>query len=393
MTDSQSLRSRVCSIAARECKRMAANPMYALCMVVFPIAVMIFFTSLMREGQPEDMPVGVVDLDNTSFTRKLTQQLDAFQTTAITGHYRNFEEARLAMQHGDIYAFILYPKGTTDALLSSRQPSISFYYSYTSLTAGSLLFRDLKTISTLGSAAVGSATLKAKGLTSEQISTFLQPIRIDLHTIASPWVNCNVYLSTMLIPGCLLLFVFLITAYSLGTELKMSTAKELMAMAGDNPFVAIGSKLLPHFIINLAVFYIYLLYIYNVQAFPHDGGMGSILLLGFLSVTASMGFAIFLFGLFPSLRMSMSICSLWGVLSFSMVGTAFPTFAMDAPLQVLAQLFPLRHYFRLYQTCVFNGNPLADDMANIIALCAFALLPLAVMPLIRRTFSKFVYIP
>lgn len=393
MTDSQSLRSRVCSIAARECKRMASNPMYALCMVVFPIAVMIFFTSLMREGQPEDMPVGVVDLDNTSFTRKLTQQLDAFQTTAITGHYRNFEEARLAMQHGDIYAFILYPKGTTDALLSSRQPSISFYYSYTSLTAGSLLFRDLKTISTLGSAAVGSATLKAKGLTSKQISTFLQPIRIDLHTIANPWVNYNVYLSTMLIPGCLLLFVFLITAYSLGTELKMSTAKELMAMAGDNPFVAIGSKLLPHFIINLAVFYTYLLYIYNVQAFPHDGGMGSILLLGFLSVTASMGFAIFLFGLFPSLRMSMSICSLWGVLSFSMVGTAFPTFAMDAPLQVLAQLFPLRHYFRLYQTCVFNGNPLADDMANIIALCAFALLPLAVMPLIRRTFSKFVYIP
>ena len=393
MTDSQSLRSRVCSIAARECKRMASNPMYALCMVVFPIAVMIFFTSLMREGQPEDMPVGVVDLDNTSFTRKLTQQLDAFQTTAITGHYRNFEEARLAMQHGDIYAFILYPKGTTDALLSSRQPSISFYYSYTSLTAGSPLFRDLKTISTLGSAAVGSATLKAKGLTSEQISTFLQPIRIDLHTIANPWVNYNVYLSTMLIPGCLLLFVFLITAYSLGTELKMSTAKELMAMAGDNPFVAIGSKLLPHFIINLAVFYTYLLYIYNVQAFPHDGGMGSILLLGFLSVTASMGFAIFLFGLFPSLRMSMSICSLWGVLSFSMVGTAFPTFAMDAPLQVLAQLFPLRHYFRLYQTCVFNGNPLADDMANIIALCAFALLPLAVMPLIRRTFSKFVYIP
>ena len=116
----------MCSIAARECKRMAANPMYALCMVVFPIAVMIFFTSLMREGQPEDMPVGVVDLDNTSFTRKLTQQVDAFQTTAITGHYRNFEEARPAMQHGDIYAFILYPKGTTDALLSWRQPSRAF---------------------------------------------------------------------------------------------------------------------------------------------------------------------------------------------------------------------------------------------------------------------------
>ena len=161
--------SRILFIAKRECRRLIANPVYVLGMVVFPILVTVLFTSLMDEGQPEEMPVGVVDLDNTSFTRKLTRSLDAFQTTHIVARYPNVEEARKAMQQGTIYAFLYYPKGTTDALLSSRQPTISFYYSYTSLTAGSLLFRDLKTISTLGSAAVGSATLKAKGLTDAQI--------------------------------------------------------------------------------------------------------------------------------------------------------------------------------------------------------------------------------
>lgn len=367
--------------------------MYLLCMVVFPIFATIFFTSIMQEGQPEDMPVGIVDLDNTSTTRKLTHTLDAFQTTRIAAHYANFEEARQAMQRGDIYAFLLFPKGTTDQLLSSRQPTISFYYSYTSLTAGSLLFRDLKTISSLGSASVGSATLRAKGATTEQISTFLQPIKIDLHTVANPWVNYNVYLSTMLVPGCLLLFVFLITAYSLGMEIKQNTARELMASAGGNNIIAITGKMFPHFIVNLTVFYIYLLYIYNVQSFPHEGGIASILVLGLLSVMAAMGFAIFMFGLFPSLRMSMSLCSLWGVLSYSMVGTAFPTFAMDAQLQVLAQLFPLRHYFRLYQTCVFNGNAMFYDWQNIVALCIFASLPILVLPSIKKAFTKYVYIP
>ena len=168
--------------------------MYVLCMLVFPLMVTFLFTSLMDEGQPENMPVGIVDQDNTTFTRKLTHSLDAFQTTRIVARYASFEEARQAMQHGDIYAFLFFPEGTTDALLSSRRPTISFYYTYTSLTAGALLFRDLKTISTLGSAAIGQATLRAKGLTPEQIATFLQPIKVDLHTVSNPWVNYNTYL-------------------------------------------------------------------------------------------------------------------------------------------------------------------------------------------------------
>ena len=110
--------------------------MYVLCMLVFPLMVTFLFTSLMDEGQPENMPVGIVDQDNTTFTRKLTHSLDAFQTTRIVARYASFEEARQAMQHGDIYAFLYFPEGTTDALLSSRRPTISFYYTYTSLTAG-----------------------------------------------------------------------------------------------------------------------------------------------------------------------------------------------------------------------------------------------------------------
>lgn len=383
---------RILSIARRECRRLVANPVYVLCMLVFPVAVMFLFTSLMDEGQPENMPVGIVDQDNTTFTRSLTRSLDAFQTTRIVARYAGFDEARQAMQHGDIYAFLYLPQGTTDALLSSRRPTISFYYTYTSLTAGALLFRDLKTISTLGSAAIGQATLRAKGLTPEQIATFLQPIKVDLHTVSNPWVNYNVYLSTMLVPGCILLFVFLITAYALGQELKMQTSRQLMALSRGNAWVALTGKMLPHLAINLAVFFFYMWYVYAVLHFPHGGNLWHMLLLGVLTVLASMGFAVFMFGLLPSLRMSMSMCSLWGVLSFSMVGTAFPTFAMDAPLEVLAQLFPLRHYFRLYQTCVFNDNALVYDWPNIVALVVFALLPLLVVCRVKRAYNEYVYI-
>ena len=377
----------------RELLILRRNHIYRFCMVVFPILVMVFFTSMMDDGLPTSMPVGVVDLDNTSTTRALTRRLDGFQMSHVVAHYPSMTDARKAIQQNEIYAFLYIPKGTTDKLLASRQPKVSFYYSMTSLAAGSLLFKDLKTITTLGSAAVGQATLQARGFTDKQIQTLLQPIRIDLHQIANPWTSYNVYLTTMIVPGMIMLFIFLISAYSLGTELKFDSAKLWLRLANNNIMVALLGKFLPQTIIWLAIVYGYEYYVFYVLGFPHLGSPAMLVLLGLIQVLASQGFGIFAFGLMPSLRMSMSVCSLWAVLSFSMVGSAFPAMGMDAPLQSLTWLFPLRHYYMIYQICVFNGFPLLEAWFHFAALVAFTLLPWFVVSKIKNAMLTYVYIP
>jgi len=367
--------------------------MYRFCMVAFPVLVMFFFTSLMDDGLPTAMPVGVVDLDNTSTSRSLVQRLDAFQMSRVVAHYPSVSEARHAIQKNEIYAFLYIPKGTTDDLLASRQPKVSYYYSYTTLAAGALLMKDMKTISTLGSAAVGQATLRARGFTDAQIQTLLQPIRIDLHQIANPWTSYNSYLSTMMVPGMIMLFIFLISAYSLGNEVKFNSSKEWLALTDNNITLAMLGKFLPQTLIWLAIVYGYQIYVFYVLGFPHLGSPWMMVLLGLMQVLAAQGFGIFAFGLMPSLRMSMSVCSLWAVLSFSMAGSAFPVMGMDGPLQSLSWLFPLRHYYMLYQICVFNGYPLLEAWFHFAALAAFVLLPWPVVRKIKNAMLTYVYIP
>lgn len=362
-------------------------------MVIFPVLAIFFFTSLMHEGQPQDMPIGVVDLDNTTTSRELIRKLDAFQTSRVVARYQSVSEARQAIQRNEIYAFMYIPRGTTDKLLAARQPEISFYYSLTSLSSGALLFRDMKTISTLGSAGVAMATMTAKGFTPEQIQAFLQPITIDLHQISNPWTNYNIYLSTTLVPGVIMLFIFLITPYSIGTELKFNRSKHWIATSGDNIAVAVAGKILPQTLIFMAIMCCYMYYVFGILDFPHPGGTARLVMLSVLSVAASQGFGIFLFGLMPSMRLSMSVCSLWAVLSFSMAGSAFPVMGMDGPLQSLAWLFPLRHYFMVYQITVFNGFPLLDAWFHIAFLVAFALLPLMVLGKLKNAMLNYVYIP
>jgi ABC-2 type transport system permease protein len=384
---------QIYEIMLRELLILRQNHIYRFCMVLFPILVIFFFTSLMDDGQPLNLPVGIVDLDNTSTSRSLSRKLDGFQMSKVVARYPSVAEARRAIQRNEIYGFLYIPKGTTDKLLASRQPKISYYYTYTSIAAGSMLMKDLKTVSTLGSAGLGQATMRAKGLTDAQIQTLLQPIKIDLHQIANPWTNYNAYLSTMMVPGIIMLFIFLISAYSIGTELKFATGKKWMEMADNNITVALLGKFLPQTIIWLAIVYGYEWYVFYHLGFPHLGSPWMLVLLGLMQVLASQGFGIFAFGLMPSLRMSMSVCSLWAVLSISMAGSAFPIMGMDAPLQSLSWLFPLRHYWMMYQTCVLNGFPLVETWFHFAAMAAFLLLPWLVVNKIKNAMLTYVYIP
>ncbi|MBQ9677827.1 MAG: ABC transporter permease [Prevotella sp.] len=377
----------------RELSILRHNHIYAFCMVVFPVLMIFFFTSIMDDGLPTDMPVGIVDLDNTTTSRSLTRRLDGFQMSKVVAHYPSVAEARRAIQRNEIYGFLYIPKGTTEKLLASRQPKVSYYYSYTTLAAGALLMKDMKTISTLGSAAVGQATMRAKGYTDQQIQAFLQPIKIDLHQIANPWTSYNTYLTTMMVPGAIMLFIFLVSAYSLGTELKFVTAKRWLSLADNNITVALLGKFLPQTLVWLAIVFGYEYYVFYHLQFPHLGSPWMLVLLGLMQVLAAQGFGIFAFGLMPSLRMSMSICSLWAVLSFSMAGSAFPVMGMDAPLQSLSWLFPLRHYWMIYQICVFNGFPLIEAWFHFAALAAFMLLPWLVVRKIKNAMLTYVYIP
>lgn len=84
----------------RECRRLVSRPLYLFCMVIAPLFCYIFFTTLMDSGLPKDLPAGVVDMDDSSTSRNIVRNLDAFSQTGVVAHYSNVTDARIAMQEG-----------------------------------------------------------------------------------------------------------------------------------------------------------------------------------------------------------------------------------------------------------------------------------------------------
>ena len=382
---------QIIAIAKSEQKRMLSRGIYTFCIIIAPIFAFLFFTTLMGEGLPTELPAGVVDEDNTATTREVIRNLDAFQQTNIIEHYPDVAAAREAMQKGKIYAFYYIPQGTTQLAISGKQPTVSFYTAASYLIPGSLAYRDRKMMSEYASGAVGRATLYAKGYTEDQAMAVLQPIKMEMHAVNNPRLNYSVYLCNTILPGILMLLIMQVTIYSIYVELKEETSKEWLAMADNDIVKALIGKLLPQLILWLlmAVFCLFLLY--GVWQFPLNSGIWPMILNMLMLINASLAFGIFFCGALPSLRWALSLATLWGVLSFPISGFSFPQMAFPETLRGLSWLFPLRHYFLIYVDQALNGLPLYYSWINIAIQIAFLALPIMVLGRLKKFLLEYHY--
>lgn len=388
----KSILRRIFAISRREVGIYSRRPLFLFTLLVAPVACVVFLVTLMRPGLPTELPAGIVDEDDTNISRIIVRTLDAMQETDIKNKYSSFSDARKAMQKGEIYAFFYIPDGTTEEAIANRQPKISFYTNEAYLVPGSLLMKDLRMASELSGLALTRENLYGHGATEDRAMGVIRPIVVETHPLNNPELDYSVYLNNILVPGILILLVMLSTAYTIGLEWKQGTQKRLYAMAGNSPSIALLGKLLPQTFIFSLMFVFYDIYFYKFMQFPCNSGIGPMIILGLMTVFASQGFGVFFFGVFSGkMRLAMCLCSLWGILSFSLAGFTYPVLAMSPVLAGASWLFPLRQYYLIYVNQALNGYPISYVWPSVLVLVCFALLPMAIMWKYRLAFLKYKY--
>ncbi len=383
---------RLITIFRREFHIFAHRPLFLFTMMGAPLLCIVFFSTLMADGLPTKLPAGLVDEDDTHITHIIARTLGAMEETELVSRYPSFTEARRAMQRGEIYGFFLIPKGLTEDAISNRQPRLSFYTNETYYVPGTLLMKDLRYACELAGLAITRENLYGKGLTERQAMCMLQAIVIETHPLNNPYLDYSVYLCNAILPGILILLVMLSTTYTIGLEWKCGTQRELYSLSGNSAMIALVGKLLPQTALFSFLFIFYDVYFYKFLMFPCNSGIGAMMLLGAVTVLAAQAFGVFLFGMFiGQMRLSMCLCSLWGILSFSLAGFTYPVPAMDGFLQKMAWLFPLRHYFLVYVNQALDGCSILYVWPSVVALLAFLLLPCTVLWRYRAAFLKYKY--
>ena len=384
--------SSILEVMRREWGILRTRPIYFFGMILAPFLTAFLLLYMMAGGLPQDMPVAVVDEDGSATSRALVRSLDAFQSSRVSLRALSMQEALSAMRRSEVHAIYHIPRGLQAHAGSARQPKIHYYTNGSYLMAGSFTFRDMKMLSELASAKVGLQTGQARGRTEEQIMGAIQPIRVQLEVMSNPWLNYSAYLTTTILPGVLQLMIFLITSYSIGVEIKRRTARSWLAAADGSMVRALVGKLLPHTLIFLLVGWSLQGLLYGWMGYPLQSSWWSMAGAMLALVLSAQSLGAFFVALIPVLRMSLSLGSLLGMLSFSISGMSIPVSTMSPAVQALSHIFPLRYYYQIGINQALVGAPWVEAMPLYLGLLAFLLLPLVTLPRLRHFLLHMDYI-
>lgn len=367
---------RFFKIVKRELALWARRPIYLLGSVGVMLISTIFYLSFFREGLPENLPIGIVDMDCSSTSRNFASQLDATQLGSVID-FSSVAQARREMETGRICGYVVIPEKFDEEVQAFRCPKLGVYVNgMNPVIGGALAYKDILFMVNLTNGAVQRQVLRAKGVPEYEIMAKLQPLNLDAHYIGNAPTNYGYYLNNMILTGILALCIVLVVVYSLGAEMKYKSSTKLLEMSGDSIFRTLAAKLFPYTILFTALGVTLQLVLFGPLHYPLAGSIWAMILSMLMLVLAYEAIAVFIFACTPTLRLAVCIAALYGVLGFSFAGFTLPISSLPAGIRGMSALYPLHFYYNFYVQEAIFGTGFAGWWTIVLSYLVFLFLPL-----------------
>lgn len=373
------------AVLKRELDRMVSRRIYFAACIILPLFSIFFMATIFGNGQMENLPVGVVDGDNTATSREIIRMTEAVPTFRVTRHYANETAARADVQRKNIYGYLSIPPGFEAKVMDGKEIAVTYYYHYALMSVGSEIHGAFQSL--LKSLSVTPVVTRAiaLGVNQEEIQSFLLPVTAQNHPLFNPDMDYSVYLTHPFFFVFLQVLLLLVTTYAIGSEGKFHTSAGWLSAAGGSIWTAVTAKLLPYTIIFITMSILANYVFFGIMHIPMDSGFWPLNLTSVLLVLATQALAVFLFSVFPALSIIISIVSMVGSLGATLSGVTFPVPHMFAPVYYASFLFPVRHFVEIGQTLLYGNYGYAYMWVNVACLLLFLLPPLLLLPHLKRS--------
>ncbi len=376
------------AVMRREMHRLTHQPMYFVLMIVLPVVSFAFFALLFNQGAIRNIPIAVLDEDNTTLSRKVAQMIDDTPTALVARDIQSMAEGERLIREGKIMAVVQIPAFFEKNILSNSQTHLESYVSGTNITVNGLLSKDIQTAVTTFTGGIQLQVLMKQGLTQRQAMAQLMPVRFDRHVLFNPHINYGYYLSPSFMPMMLMIFVVMVTVFSIGTELKHATSREWMAAGNNSVAAALVGKVLPITAVMFLISLVMLLINFKIVGTPLNGSLTVILVGTLLFILSYQSISVLIVSLLANLRLSLSIGGGYSVLAFTFSGLTFPIMAMWEPMQWVSKIFPFTFYTDIFVDQMLRGTPWVYSLPDLGYMMLFIVLPLLCLPRLKRVCTE-----
>lgn len=370
------------SIFTSECKSFASSTRLMLFTLGVPLLLFVYYAGLMDKQVARDLPVTILDQDNSVLSRQFINMIQANATMEVAYRVSDEIEGENTLKVGKSYALIIIPKDFSRNIQKGNSPNVTCYYNGQYLLAGGLIMKDFQMVALSLNAGIAMQTLEKKGMMPAQAMGSIMPVKIDPHILYNPFTNYSFYLNLAFFPMAFQIVIMVVSIYVFGSVLKYKRGKALLDQAKGSIWGAVCGKILPYTLIfaTLGFFMNALLFYKMDMEFKGSFLVVNLFFISFILVIQSV--SLFLAAVLPSLRAALNIGADYAALAFSFAGYTFPPDGMTPLVKAISYAFPFHSYMRFNVDYAIKGIAFNNDQVGyVIALAVFASLGIIALPI------------
>ena len=348
-------------------------------MLILIFALFIYATAYSLAYAPQvlrNVPIGVIDLSQTSTSRALTETFNAGPNTYVAYQPAGMAEAKKLFFDREIYGIVYIPSDYEEKLLGGQQAVVAIYCDASYFLMYRQVFQEV--VTTIGNtgAMVEFQRLIAKGANIPQAQATTQPVIYQARNIFNPYLGYG----TFVMPAIIMVIIqqtMLIGIGMIGGTWREHGLYHKLCPAGRRHMstlpIVLGRGLVYASLYAVTCFYILGLH-YRLFHYPMNGATGTILLFMAVYMAACIGLSIAVSTLFRYRENSL-LFLLWTSIPLLMLsGVSYPREGIPDWLFQFGQLFPSSHGVNAFIRIQTMGASLSEVFAEIKALVILAVI-------------------
>lgn len=382
-------RNALIATIKRECRTLWSKPLYLFTTILFPLFALLFMTTIFGNGMIDNIPVGIVDEDDSKMSREIRTLCSAVSEIRVVERFSNTAEARDALLSKKIYGYLIIPNDFQNDVLANRNTSLTLCYHYAFLSVGSEVMQGFLKVLRIIAVMPLQQTTEFLGIDDKTLETIASPISIVSHPLYNPSLNYSAYLSFPYFWVLFQILILLNIAYSFGKDFKQENIKSCLSTADYKITNVVIGKMIPYVLIFSVIGLFSNIIMFRFGDFNLNSNIITMFLCCFLFIMATCSIALFLFSLYPNLPIIISFISMFGSLGATFAGVTFPVEAMFDVFEKLSYLFPIRHFVIATDYLRYDINTFYYIAKPLSILFLYNTLIVISMFLLRRRFKRF----
>lgn len=349
--------------------------------ILLPLFSLLFLTTIFGNGQLENLPVGVVDKDNSAESREVIRMVQASPSfnLAQAHHYLDENKAREALQNMDIYGYFVIPSNYEKDLYNKKEPVLNFYFHYGMLAVGGEVNRAFTTVLSTYKAHFIAERVIGSGLDESMAKAVVMPVTLKVAAIGNPNLNYTTFISYPFFFVFFQIIILTLIVYTVGKSIQNGIEDNLHKVL-KKVYLLMGIFLAETLFANF-VFFVFL-------DIPCASSPTLVTISSVLFVLATISLAMIIAIGIPRMSIAVSTASLVGALGATLSGVTFPLDQMYPLFQWFSYLFPVRYFTEIQHNLMYNYIGLEHSWIYFATLLTFVLAALLMLPRLEKILKK-----